>query len=377
MEHLSNRAKNDATKENGLSESPLVSESLDVESHIYATINKNRRASPQRRKTPPPPIAAKPSPRNSQVEESKMAPPRSPGPPPLAAKPTHRLSQADGDRMAPQEPPVEEPPDGEPDDHLAGEDVGGEDVGGEDDKSKEIVGGAQESAQAPPVKRRPVYAIVVKSGEQVDSTPKEGSSSQEVIISGGSEGGAFLPNAGPAAPKGKKGVPPAKPVPYNAEPKFSQSQPPSQPPPIHATSSKSASKYAHLMKSSPPSHTAPKPPTHRMADISHLKNISPPSHPPPVPPGGSKPKPPRSRSEDGGVPPSSDPIYEAVDENDLSESPGPLPSLKQKYPLLKPKQKPAPPPPNIKKAKSLDSPTSKGGSLGQSPPSGTPSQVRE
>ena len=353
-------------------ESPLVSESLDVESHIYATINKPRRVPPEQRRTPPPIVAAKPSPRNSQGDENKMTPPKSPGLPPVPPKPTSQYHQADESKMVSQEHPVAERYDREPDDNPANNDVDGE-----GDKPKEIVGGAQEGAQIPQVKRRPVYAIVVKSSEKVvDTPPKEGGTSPEVVVSSGNEGGVFSLSTDPDTPMAKKSTPPTKPVPYSAESKFSSAQPP---PPIHTTSSKSASKYAHLIKSPPPAHAAPKPPMHRTADLSHLKNISPPSHPPPIPPSAARPpKPPRSRSQDGGGGlPTSDPIYEAVDENDASESPGPLPTLKPKYPLLKPKQKPAPPPPNIKKARSLDSPTSKGASLGQSPPHATPSEVRE
>lgn len=373
VEHLSDHSESSANRENGLSESPLVSESLDVESHIYATVNKKRHAPSQPQRTPPP-LAAKPSPRNSQGEESKMASPRSPVPLPLAEKTSHQHSLADENGVFFQEAPVVEPPDRELDDSLASNDVAGE-----DDKSKESRDGDQDSAHVAPVKRRPVYAVVVKSSEQEDGSPKEGNTSQEFVVSGCSEGGAFPPNAGPAVSKGKKGVPPPKPAPCTTEPKFAPSQPPSHPPPIQTTSSKSASKYAHLMKTPPPSHIAPKPPTQRTADLSHFRNISLPSHPPPAPPpGGSRPpKPARSRSEDGGAPLTSDPIYEAVDENDATESLGPLPTLKPKYPLLKPKHKPAPPPPNIKKAKSLDSPTSKGGSLGQSPPHETSSQVKQ
>lgn len=342
VEHLCDFSKEDGAVESVRTESPLVSESLNLESHIYATVNKPHKVPPQPCKTPPP-LAAKPSPRPPQASK-KMVPPGSPA--------------------------LERPAKGP-------ENLAGGNVADEDEKPKEDVGGAQENPQ---VNRRPVYAVVVKSSEQMDASPEGGSVSQEMVVSDGKEGRTSPSNIKPCVPKGIKTIP-ARPVSYAAEPKLPPTQPPSHPPPIHTSSSKSASKYAHLMNSAPPSHPAPKPPKHSAPDFSHLKNISLPVHPPPIPPEGPKPKPIRSHSEESGIP-ISDPIYEALDEDDVSDSIGPLPNLKQKYPVLKPKYKPAPPPPNIKKARSLDAPTSKDGSLVQSlphvdvtPPHTTPSQV--
>lgn len=166
-----------------------------------------------------------------------------------------------------------------------------------------------------------LYAVVSKSvDDSEEATPPP---SEHVSIATPPSTDKLSP---PTQSKLNRRNPPPAPSPYN------------KPPAIVTTPTKAASKYSHLLTSSPPTHTPPVPPTSK----DPLK---------------------ATKSDFGGLR-SNIHDYEQVDfDNPLASLdlispstsvPPSMSSLHGNLRDLKPKDRPAPPPPYVKKAKSID-----------------------
>ena len=175
-----------------------------------------------------------------------------------------------------------------------------------------------------------VYAVVSKSVDENSLRPSVGVApdTPSVTISKPASQ-QTLPTSQVESPRVNRRAPPPAPAPYSGP----------KPPAISTTPTKAASKYSHLLTLTPPTHTPPTPPTDKQPIKATLSDVPPQ----------------RIKIHD----------YEQIDFDDPLSSLSPVSSLPRSTLIgsggrygnvreLKPKDRPAPAPPHIKKTRSMD-----------------------